>query len=86
MDSINGFNEDELCREISKDGVTLKVIATRIGDGEWQLAVLNEKGMSSNWLELFSTAQQAIDAAVDAIEREGVKAFVDDEGFEYLND
>jgi hypothetical protein len=86
MNSINGFNEDELCRKISKDDATLKIISTKISEGEWQLAVLNEKGMSSNWLESFSTAQQAIDAGIEAIEKEGVKEFVDDEGFEYLND
>ena len=86
MDSINGFNEDELCREISKDGVTLKVISTKISEGEWQLAILNEKGISSNWYETFSTAQLAIAAGVEAIEKEGVKEFVDVEGFEYLNE
>jgi hypothetical protein len=83
MDSINGFIEDELHREISKDGATLKVISTKISEGEWQLAILNEKGISSNWLESFSTAQLAIDAGIEAIEKEGVKEFVDVEGFEY---
>ena len=83
MDKINGFIEDELCKEISKDGTTLKVIATKIIEGEWQLAILNEKGISSNWLEFFSTAQIAIDAGIEAIEKEGVKEFVDVEGFEY---
>jgi len=86
MDNINGFSEDALCREISKDGATLKVIATKISEAEWELAILNEKGVSSNWLESFSTAQQAIDAGIEAIEKEGVKEFVDVEGFEYLNE
>jgi len=83
MDKINAFIEDELCREILKDGATLKVITTKISEGEWQLAILNEKGISSNWLESFSTAQLAIDAGIEAIEKEGVKEFVDVEGFEY---
>jgi hypothetical protein len=83
MDNNNGFIEDELCRKISKDGATLKVISTKISEGEWQLAILNEKGISSNWLESFSTAQLAIDAGIKAIEKEGVKEFVDVEGFEY---
>ncbi|MCG6936906.1 MAG: hypothetical protein LJE83_01870 [Gammaproteobacteria bacterium] len=85
MDNINEFSEAELCREVSKDGATLKVIATKISEGDWQLAILNEKGISSNWLESFSTAQLAIDAGIEAIEKEGVKEFVDVEGFEYLN-
>ena len=86
MDNINGFTEDELCREISKDGVTLKIISTRITEGEWQLAILNEKGIRTNWLQSYSTAQLAIDAGIEAIEKEGVKEFVDVEGFEYLNE
>lgn len=86
MDNINGFTENELCREISKDGVTLKIISTKITEGEWQLTILNEKGVSSNWLESFSTAQLAIDAGIETIEKEGVKEFVDGEGFEYLNE
>ncbi len=85
MDNINGFTEDELCREISKNGATLKVISTKTSEGEWQLAILNEKGISSNWLELFPTAQLAIDTGIEAIEKEGAKEFVDVEGFEYLN-
>jgi len=86
MGIINGFSKDELSREISKDGATLKVIATKISEGEWELAILNQKGISSNWLELFSTAQQAIDAGIEAIQKEGVKEFIDVEGFEYLNE
>ena len=85
MDNIKGFSKDELCREISKDGAVLKIISTKITDGEWQLAILNEKGISSNWYETFSTAQLAIAAGVEAIEKEGVKEFVDVEGFDYLN-
>ena len=86
MDIINGFSKDELYREISKDGVTLKVISTKISEGEWKLAIQNEKGISSNWLESFSSAQQAIDVGIEAIEKEGVNEFVDIEGFEYLNE
>jgi hypothetical protein len=86
MDIINGFDEDELSREISKDGATLKVIAKKISEGDWELAILNEKGISSNWLELFSTAEHAIDAGIEAIEKEGIREFVDVEGFEYLNE
>ena len=86
MDNINEFSEDELCKEVSKDGVKLKVISTMITEGEWQLQVLNEKGISSNWMESFSTAQLAIEAGVEAIEKEGVQEFASVEGFEYLNE
>ena len=86
MDNIYGFTEDELCRVISKNGAILKVITTKISEGEWQLSILNEEGISSNWHELYSTAQIAIDAGIEAIEKEDIREFVDIEGFEYLND
>jgi len=86
MENISGINEDELCWEISKNGITLKVISTKIGEGEWQLVILNEQGVSSNWLEFFSTAQLAMEAGIEAIEKEGVKTFVNIEGYEYLNE
>jgi hypothetical protein len=83
MNNINGFVKDQLCKEISKDGATLKIISKKFSEGEWQLAILNEKGISSNWLESFPTAQLAIDAGIQAIEEEGVKEFIDVEGFDY---
>jgi hypothetical protein len=83
MNNINGFVKDQLCKEISKDGATLKIISKKFSEGEWQLAILNEKGISSNWLESFPTAQLAIDAGIKAIEEEGVKEFIDVEGFDY---
>ena len=83
MDSINGSIKDEMCKTITKDGVILHVITTKNRAGEWQLAILNEKGISSNWLEYFSTAQLAIDAGIDAIEKEGVEEFLDSEDFDY---
>lgn len=83
MDNINGFTADKLCRVVSKEGATLQVISTKISEGEWQLSILNEKGVSSNWHELYSSAQIAIDAGIEAIEKEGVKEFVNIEGFEY---
>lgn len=86
MDNITQVSDSVFCKEIVKDGVTLKVIATNMGDGEWQLSILNEKGISSNWMEVFLTAKQAIDAGVEAIENEGVEPFVEVAGFEYLND
>lgn len=84
MENTNGFYEDKLCKEVSKEGETLKVVTTKINNGEWQLSILNEKGISSNWMEYFSTAQQAINAGLEAIEKEGVKEFINVDGFDYL--
>ena len=80
-----GFIEDVLMVEVSKDGVKLVVFASRSETNEWELSVRNEYGISSNWLESFSSAQRAIDTGLQAIE-EDIESFIDAEGFEYLFD
>ena len=84
MEDVNGFVEDELSTVVSRDGTKLIVIARRIENEQWQLSVQNEHGISSNWLEFFSTAQVAIEAGIMAIENEGIEQFIETEGFEYL--
>ncbi len=86
MEETAGIAEDELIKEVSKDGIKLLVIASRSEADDWKLSVQNEYGISSNWLEFFPSAQLAIDAGVQAIEEEGIEPFMDTEGFEYLFD
>lgn len=86
MEETAGITEDELVKEVSKDGIKLLVIASRSETDDWNLSVQNEYGISSNWLEFFPSAQLAIDAGVQAIEEEGIEPFMDTEGFEYLFD
>ena len=84
MEDVLGAVEAKLVKEVSKDGVALTVIASVVEKGQWQLSVQNEYGLSSNWLELFPSARLAVDAGLEAIEKEGIEPFVDTEGFEYL--
>jgi len=86
MKDETGIVESELIKKVSIDGVDLIVIASRFETDSWQLAVQNEYGISSNWLEFFPSAQLAMDAGVKAIEEEGVEPFMDTENFEYLFD
>lgn len=76
----------EICRTYVRDGVRLDVVASRLGIGEWVLAVVNEAGVASNWTESFATGEAALDAGLKAIEEEGVETFTSIEGFEYLQD
>ena len=77
---------DELCRNYVSNGVRLEIVASRLGEGEWALAVMNEAGIASNWTEFFATGEAALEAGMKAIEEEGVEAFTSIEGFEYLQD
>ena len=84
MEDVKATVEEVLFREVLTGGTKLIVIATRIAKEQWQLSVQNEYGINSNWLEFFPSAELAIDAGVNAIEKEGIEPFIDTEGFEYL--
>lgn len=84
MERVSEFHMDELAVEVNKDGIKLIVIAMKIEEEQWQLSVLNEYGIFSNWFEFFPTAQSAVETGIKAIENEGVESFIEIEGFEYL--
>lgn len=67
-------------------GVRLEIVATRLRDGRWNLAVVNERGVHSIWYESFATAETAFEIALKAIDEEGIEEFVSIEGFEYLDE
>lgn len=86
MEDTTGFSSDELLTTISKDGESLTLIARRIEQDQWELAVQNADGICSTWLEHFPTAQKAIEVGLNAINEEGIEPFVDIDGFEYLHE
>lgn len=68
---------------VTIDGAQLDIVATRRGKGEWELAIVNERGIWSIWTDTFDSAQAAIDAGVQAIDDEGADTFTDIAGFDY---
>ena len=84
MEDIKCAVDAILFKEVIKCGAKLIVIARKIEKEQWQLSIQNENGISSNWLEYFPSAQLAIEAGVNAIEKEGIEPFVDAEDYEYL--
>ena len=77
---------DERCQTWEGQGVRLEIVASRLRDGRWNLAVINERGVHSIWHESFATAETAFEVARKAIEEEGIEEFVSIEGFDYLDD
>jgi len=69
-----------------EEGVRLEIVVTELRKDEWSLSVVNEIGVASNWNEFFESKDRAIETALDAIREEGVKQFLNIEGFEYLQD
>ena len=78
--------EKERRQSVVMNGVRLEIIATRLSESEWTLSVLNTLGVSSNWTEFFSSADEAIREGLEAIKTEGVEAFTDISGFDYLQE
>ena len=78
--------EKERTQSIVMDGVRLEIITSQISEREWTLSVLNTLGVSSNWIEFFPSADEAIRKGLEAIKTEGVEEFTDIEGFDYLQE
>lgn len=78
--------EKERRQSVIMDGVRMEIIATRLSESEWMLSVINTLGVSSNWIELFPSADEAIREGLEAIKTKGVEEFTDIEGFDYLQE
>lgn len=81
-----GSGLDECWQTYEENGVCLEINTQRRSEGEWALAIVNEDGVASHWIETFATAKAAMVAGLNAIEEEGVEAFTSIEGFEYLSE
>jgi hypothetical protein len=67
-----------LSREVSRDGVGVRVEIYRLEDRPgWALEVVNDRGTSTVWDELFDTDDAADAAFREAVEAEGMAAFLD---------
>lgn len=84
MEGNNGLIQEEFTQNVVIEGHRLIIIATKIEEEEWQLSVMNENGIFTNWIEYFPTSKLAIEAGLLAIQSEGLEEFVNSEGFEYL--
>lgn len=64
---------------ITRDGVTIRLEIHRLDhDPKWALEVVNEAGTSTVWDELFDSNEAAYAAFEQAVEEEGMRAFLDE--------
>lgn len=69
--------QSPLSQAITRDGHTLQVDIYRLEEEvDWLLEVVNEDGTSHVWDDRFATDQAALDAVHEAIDEEGVAAFL----------
>lgn len=70
--------QSPLSQTITRDGHTLQVDIYRLEEEvDWLLEVVNEEGTSHVWDDRFATDQAALDAVHEAIDEEGIAAFLD---------
>ena len=70
--------QSPLSQTITRDGHTLQVDIYRLEEEtDWLLEVVNDDGTSHVWDDRFATDQAALDAVHEALDEEGVAAFLD---------
>lgn len=66
---------DYVTKEVTRDGKSVTICATReIGFG-WSLMVAGTNGYCNHWTDFFHTSEKAIDEALKAIDEEGIDEF-----------
>ena len=67
-----------LSRKMTRDGITVEVCIYRLEtEQEWSLEIVNDKGTSIVWDELFPSDQAANDEFLRTVEEEGMSVFLD---------
>lgn len=64
-----------LSQTVQCEGRELYIEISDDGEGQWMLAVTNDKAVTNHWNESFETDQLALDAALEAIREEGLAGF-----------
>lgn len=86
MHSKDKSSQTQVVNTVEREGQKLDIVARQNFEGDWELGIVNELGVATNWLEFFDSAEAALAAGLAAIDEEGLQEFVSIEGFEYLND
>jgi uncharacterized protein len=67
----------DLCREITRGGVTIRISIFRLeNESHWWLEVVNEGDGSTTWDEPFATEEDALAEVVATLAKEGIECFV----------
>ncbi len=62
--------------EITRDDKTVRIDTYPDGEGGWILEIVDQEWNSTLWDDSFSTAEEAMRVGVEAVEREGIGAFI----------
>ena len=76
MDKVVNFPNQELSKEIRKDNKSVWIDVYSDEEEGWLLEIVDEYWNSTCWDESFKSAQEAMDAGINAIEKEGIESFI----------
>ncbi len=62
--------------EITRDGKTVRIDSYPDGEGGWILEIVDQDWNSAAWDQTFASAEEAMRAGVEAVENEGIGAFI----------
>jgi hypothetical protein len=65
-----------LSQHVERDGHSVRIDIYGDGTGSWILEVVDEYNNSTVWDDAFETDQFALDAAMDAINSEGIRSLI----------
>jgi hypothetical protein len=64
-----------LCRTVTKDGWSLRIVIYQARKGQWMLEIANDADVSTCWIEPFKTDEAALSEALKAIEENSIEYF-----------
>ncbi len=62
--------------EITRNGRTVRIDVYPDGEGGWTLEIVDQDWNSTAWDDPFATAEEALRAGVEAVEKQGIDAFI----------
>jgi uncharacterized protein len=63
-------------QQFTQDGQSLEICIYKSDGSSWALEIIDAGGTSTVWDEQFDTDQEALDAALRAINEDGIEAFL----------
>ena len=79
-DETSEIEFSPLSRQVARDGVVvdMKIYRLRSAGDLWSLEVVDQENTCTIWTEDFSTDQEAYQAFVSILEKDGIHSFVDE--------
>jgi len=76
MGKVINFNDSEITRKVEFDGISVRIDVYSDSENGWLLEIVDEHNNSTCWDEPFSSAKEALEFGLKAIEEEGIQTFV----------